>query len=60
MNWAQAARHGIGLSALALIVAGVWGLAGWEWAAIAAGAPFQAFYLVGEARAAAQTPGGGE
>lgn len=40
----------VGVVALGLIVAGVWGLLGWEWAAIAAGAPPGAFYLWGEIR----------
>lgn len=44
------ARDVIGLAALGLVVAGVWGLAGWEWAAIAAGLPIAAFYVWGEAR----------
>ena len=42
----------IGVSALALVVVGIWGLAGWAWAAIAAGLPVGAFYLWGEVRAA--------
>ena len=46
----------IGMGALALVVLGIWGLAGWAWAAIAAGLPVGAFYLWGEVRAA-QAPG---
>lgn len=42
----------IGMGALALVVLGIWGLAGWAWAAIAAGLPVGAFYLWGEVRAA--------
>lgn len=40
----------VGLLSLGAIVAGVWGLAGWEWAAIAAGTPPGVFYLWGEVR----------
>ena len=43
-------RHAVGLGAIALVVIGVWGLAGWAWACIAAGTPFAAFYVWGEAR----------
>lgn len=39
-----------GLVSLALIVAGVWALAGWPWALIAAGTPAAVFYVWGEAR----------
>jgi hypothetical protein len=46
----------IGLGALALVVAGIWGLAGWPWAAIATGLPVGAFYLWGEVRAAQAPP----
>jgi hypothetical protein len=36
----------------ALIIAGVWGMWGWSWAAIVAGAPGFGFYLWGEIRRA--------
>jgi hypothetical protein len=39
-----------GLACLAMVITGVWGLAGWAWALIAAGTPGTAFYLVGEFR----------
>lgn len=42
----------IGLACLGLVVAGVWGLGGWEWGLITAGAPGAAFYVYGEARRA--------
>jgi len=45
-------RDVVGLSALLLIVVGVWALAGWPWAAIATGLPVGGFYLWGEVRAA--------
>jgi hypothetical protein len=45
-------RDAFGTLALALIVAGVWGLRGWQWGVIAAGCPFAVFYLYGEARIA--------
>lgn len=54
------ARHAIGLGGIALVVIGVWGLLGWAWACIAAGAPFAAFYVWGEARAVAVSPGAPE
>lgn len=44
------ARHAVGLGSIALIVAAIWGLTSWEWAAIAAGLPPAAFYMIGEYR----------
>lgn len=44
-------RNVIGIGALALIVIGVWGLWGWQWAAIVGGLPVAGFYLWGEVRA---------
>jgi hypothetical protein len=40
----------VGFACVGLVVTGVWGIAGWAWALIAAGAPGTAFYLVGEFR----------
>jgi hypothetical protein len=48
----ESARSLVGLAALALVVAGIWGLTGWQWAAIATGLPVGGFYLWGEIRAA--------
>ena len=45
----------VGLSGIGLVVTGVWGLWGWQWAAILAGLPVSAFYIYGEIRRA--TPG---
>lgn len=42
------AKHIVGYGGIALIVAGVWGLAGWQWGLITAGTPFAAFYLLGQ------------
>ena len=42
-------RDVVGVGSLGLIVAGIWGLLGWQWAAIAAGLPAAVFYLWGEA-----------
>jgi hypothetical protein len=50
------ARDLVGLTALALVVAGIYGLAGWQWAAIATGFPVGGFYLWGEVRAAQAPP----
>lgn len=52
-------RHIVGVLSLAAVIVGVWGLTGWEWAIIAAGAVPAAFYLFGEARAASM-PGAPE
>lgn len=41
-----------GILGLLLVVAGVWGKWGWEWAAIVAGSPVAAFYIWGEVRSA--------
>lgn len=49
----------IGLASLALIVLGVWGLAGWAWASIAAGSVPAAFYVYGQWRLL-QGPSGGK
>ena len=46
--WRELARNTVGLAGLGLVVAGVWGLGGWEWAAIAAGLPIAAFYSWGQ------------
>ena len=46
----ELARSLVGLAGLGLVVAGVWGLGGWEWGAITAGLPVACFYLYGEAR----------
>lgn len=43
-------RNAVGLTSLALIVAGVWGLAGWQAGVIVAGLPFAGFWIWGEAR----------
>lgn len=45
-------RHSIGIGALGLIVAGVWGRWGWEWGLITAGLPPALFYVWGELRVA--------
>ena len=55
MNWKsvrQSLPHVFGLLGLAMIVAGVWGKWGWEWAAMIAGAVPSGFYLYGEIRRA--------
>ena len=49
-------RNAIGLTSLALVVAGIWGLTNWHWAAIATGIPAGAFYLWGEVRAVRSAP----
>lgn len=49
-------RSFVGIGAFGLIVVGIWGLAGWAWAAIAAGAPPATFYAIGEWRAANRPP----
>lgn len=49
-------RHAVGLAALVVVAAGLWGLFGWPVAAIAIGAPFLAFYLWGEAQLARTGP----
>ena len=41
-------RTVVGISAIGLIVVGVWGLWGWQWAAIVSGLPVAAFYIYGE------------
>ena len=38
----------VGLAGIGLVVAGVWGLYGWQWGAIVAGLPVAGFYLYGE------------
>lgn len=43
--------HVFGIGGILLIVLGVWGLAGWSWAAITAGALPAGFYVYGEVRA---------
>ncbi len=48
----QLARSAVGIGAFGLVIAGVWGLWGWPWAAIATGFPPGAFYVWGELRAA--------
>lgn len=45
------ARNLVGVLGVGLVVAGVWGLGGWQWGAISAGLPVAAFYLYGEVRA---------
>lgn len=40
-----------GWCGLGLVLAGVWGLWGWQWAAILGGLPIAAFYIYGEIRA---------
>lgn len=52
VNARDVIRNAIGLSALGLVVTGVWGLWGWQWAAIATGFPIGAFYVWGEIRSA--------
>lgn len=53
--------HALGMMSIGLIVLGVWGLLGWQWAAISAGLPIAAFYLWTEARVArGARPGGAE
>lgn len=44
-------RTVFGWSGLGLVLAGVWGLWGWQWAAILGGLPIAAFYVYGEVRA---------
>lgn len=44
----EAKRNLVGLSALAVIVVGIWALAGWPWGLIAAGSPGAGFYVWGE------------
>jgi hypothetical protein len=44
-------RTVFGWSGLTLMLAGVWGLWGWQWAAILGGLPIAAFYVYGEIRA---------
>lgn len=46
----RALPHVFGLAAIAVIVAGVWGKWGWEWAAMVGGTPPAAFYVWGEIR----------
>jgi hypothetical protein len=48
--WREVVREVVGLAGLGLIVAGVWGLGGWEWGAIVAGLPVGGFYVLGELR----------
>jgi hypothetical protein len=48
--WRELARNTVGLAGLGLIVAGVWGLGGWEWGAISAGLPIGGFYVLGVLR----------
>lgn len=47
-----ALHHVVGLGSIGVIVAGVWGLWGWQWAAIVGGLPSASFYLWVEARIA--------
>mgnify|MGYP001559448360 CR=1 FL=1 len=51
--WREVTRNVVGLGGLGLVVAGVWGLGGWEWGLIAAGLPVSVFYVLGELRAVA-------
>jgi fatty acid desaturase len=44
-------RTAFGWAGLALVIAGVWGLWGWQWAAILGGLPVAGFYIYGEIRA---------
>lgn len=53
LPWREVARSSIGLACWSAVVAGVWGLGGWEWGLIAAGLPGAIFYAWGEARAVA-------
>lgn len=48
--WSAVIRHAIGLGAIAAIAGGIWGLAGWELAAITAASPFAGAYIYGELR----------
>lgn len=41
-----------GMAGLALVAAGVWGLAGWPWAAVLVGCSFLSVYVLREVRAA--------
>lgn len=50
---AELIRSAIGIAGVALVVAGVWSLLGWAWAAIVAGLPVAGFYLYGELQAIA-------
>jgi hypothetical protein len=45
-------RHAIGLGSLGLVIFGIYGLLGRDWAAIAAGLLPLSFYIYGEVRAA--------
>lgn len=55
----SALPHAIGWLAIALVVAGIWGRWGWEFAAMLGGAIPAGFYIWGQARAARpQRPGG--
>jgi hypothetical protein len=50
-------RDVVGLGALALVVAGVWGWLGWPAGVIAAGLPFAGFWAFGEYQAAVRSWG---
>lgn len=49
-------RTAIGAVSFSAILAGIWGLWGWQWASIAGGLPFFAFYAWGEFRSAQVPP----
>lgn len=48
----DALPHVFGIAGIALVVVGIWGRWGWEWAAIAAGVLPAGFYVYGEVRRA--------
>ena len=56
MSKPEIIRNGIGFVALGLVVVGVWGLWGWQWAAIATGLPVAVFYVWGEVRTVQHPP----
>lgn len=48
----EALPHVFGCAGIALVIAGIWGRWGWEWAAMAAGVLPAGFYVYGEIRRA--------
>lgn len=47
-------RSAVGLGGWALVVAGIWGLGGWQWGMIVAGLPIGGLYVYVEAVSLAQ------